>query len=239
MKNENSIINSDVAYFDPNTYGESGYSLIGPLLLFYKKLVIYGPVGSLIENSYDTDAFRKTSLTPSEFEKYVENDVIVPAGFESFFNKDERSRLFLPGLRITTTFDEDLISSPVLSKKAFSVPNSYKLLISPNKAMEIIRGNPYIKDRLLAEIEREDNLPQRYKDLKQNMERIPEHLNKIVVSREPEELLPAVIIYDLLNNRHIMESEGSAGVHSLHSEFKKIYRAIHEFDEKKKEMLGK
>lgn len=127
------------------------------------------------------------------------------------------------------------MSSPSLSAKTFSVPNKFKYDISPVLAADIIEKHPNIKHRLLAEIQREQNLPQRYKDLKQNPELIPQHLKNVVNIVEPKELLPFVIIYDLLNNKHVMASEGSAGVHSQHLQFREIYRAIHGFDESYKE----
>ncbi|MCB1780034.1 MAG: hypothetical protein KDJ34_08055 [Candidatus Competibacteraceae bacterium] len=232
------MINSEIAYFDPNTYGECGYSLIGPLLLFYKKLVIYGPVGYLIEKSYENENLRKTSLTPDEFIGYIEKNIIIPLGFETFFNKNERSRLYLPELRVTTDFDNDLISSPCLSDKTFSVPNKFKYDVSPVMAVDILRKHQHIRERLLAEVQRGENLPQRYKDLKQRVDLIPQHLkevvNKVVNTVEPEEIMPYVIIYDLLNNKHVMVSQGSATVHSQHMDFREIYRMIHGFDEHQK-----
>ncbi|HRD50098.1 MAG: hypothetical protein JNK95_11940 [Candidatus Competibacter sp.] len=227
------MINSEIAYFDPNTYGDRGYSLIGPLLLFYKKLVIYGPSGYFIEKSCENKDIRNTSLTPAEFIRYIEEDIIVPLGFKTFFNRDERDRLYLPELRITTDFDRGLISSPSLSQKAFSVPNDYKHDHSPKIAKDLINRHPDIKDRLLAEIHN-DNLPQRYKDLKKDVNFIPDHLKNIANTTEPNALLPFVMVYDLLNNKHVMASEGSAGVHSQYFEFRGIYRAIHGLEDVRK-----
>jgi len=223
--------NSEIGYFDPNTYGERGYSFIGPLLLFYDKLVVYGPVGSLIERAYDTEDLRKTSLTPGEFVSYIEQDVILPLGFESFFSREDRNQLHQPELRVITEFDEDLISSPSLSQKTYSIANTFKIESSPAIAKHIMDTHPSIKDRLSVEIAREQSLPQKYKDLKHNLDLIPKQLRRIQAQTEPDNLLPLAIIYDLLNNRHVMESQGSASIHAQYAEFRGIYRAIHGLDE--------
>jgi hypothetical protein len=221
------MINKDIAYFDPNTFGEKGYSMIGPLLLFYSKVILYGPVGYLVEKSYENEELRSTSLTPQEFTNYIEKGVLVPLGFESFFDKDARGQLYLPELRVTTDFDRDLISSPVLATKRKVVPNDFKFNLSPHIAKNIIDNNELIKNRLLAEIKREETLPKRYKDLQQHIDLIPKQLQEKVGINDPHSLLPYVIVYDLFNNRHVMEYEGTAGIHSQHREFRGLYRAIH------------
>ncbi|MDP3259427.1 MAG: hypothetical protein Q8M34_02410 [Thermodesulfovibrionales bacterium] len=221
------MFNKKIAYFDPNTFGEKGYSMIGPLLLFYEKVVLYGPVGYLIEKSYDNKELNKTSLTPDEFVEYIKRGLIIPLGFETFFNEDTRAQLYLPELRVTTDFDRDLISSPTLSKKKVIVPNDFKFKESPHKAKELIDSNQVIKNKLLAEIKRESSLPKRYIDLKENVDQIPNHLREIIRINNPESLLPYVVVYDLLNNRYVMDYEGSAEIHSQHGEFRELYRAIH------------
>lgn len=229
------MINSDVAYFDPNTYGEHGYSLIGPLLLFYKRLVIYGPVGFFIEKCYGSEDLRRTSLTPDEFIGYILKGVIIPLGFRTFFDKEARSQLYLPELRVITDFDRNLISSPSLSAKTVSVPNKFKQVRSPSLARKMMEDHPNIKERLVLEVRRGQNIPQRYKDLKQRPDLIPQHLRTIANTAEPDELLALVILYDLLNNRHVMAFQGLANVHAQDQEFKEIYRAIHRFNESDEE----
>ena len=221
------LIEKKIAYFDPNTFGEKGYSMIGPLLLFYQKVVLYGPVGYLIEKAYESKEFGNTSLYPRDFSKYVEEGVLIPLGFETFFSKETRNHLYLPELRVNTDFDQDLISSPTFIKHRKVVPNDFKLACSPYIAKRIINKNPMIKNRLLAELNRETSLPKRYKDLRQHIDLIPNSIKNIVGNDDPLSLLSHVIVYDLLNNRHVMEYEGSAEIHSQHNEFREIYKAIH------------
>jgi hypothetical protein len=131
-------------YFDPNTYGARGYSFIGPLLLFYDKVVLYGPVSAFVEQSYYSEKFNKTSLTPTEFERAIIKGEIIPAGFESFFDSGKRQEFLKQELRITTQFDKDLLnrSSP-LGRKAVRVPNNFKLELSAKTAKQLLV--PFLK----------------------------------------------------------------------------------------------
>ncbi|THB68472.1 MAG: hypothetical protein D6E12_06470, partial [Desulfovibrio sp.] len=166
----------DITYFDPNTFGEEGYSLIGPLLLFYDKVVLYGPSGMLIEKSYHNNA-SNTSLTPREFVDFVLKGYIIPLGFQTFFDSNARNNLYLPEVKITTDFDKDLTkSSSAIGKKRKEVPNTFKIETAPYLAKEIIDSNLILRNSLAATINDENKLPQRYKDLKENADSIPPQL---------------------------------------------------------------
>lgn len=219
-------IDSRVTYFDPNTYGVAGYSLIGPLLLFFDKVVLYGPVAYLIDQCHRDSEYRATSMTIGEFVKCISAGMIIPIAFETFFDADARQELS-PIMRVTDSFDRDLISpDSALGKRSVWVPSNFKNEISPQLAREIVDGDFIIRNRLTARLEKLDQVPSRYIDLVSN-DAIPANLREMMPDRSAKELLPYVTVYDLLNNQYVMAHHGKASLHSQHVEFKDIYHSIH------------
>lgn len=200
--------------------------MVGPLLLFYDKVILYGPVGSLVKKAYDDPDLRKTSLTEYEFKSFVEEGLIIPLGFETFFNKDKRQEIYLPDLRVIHEFDKDLLGNGPLTKHRVIVPNNFKMIDSPNIAKRIIDSDHSIKNALLSVLSSE-RLPKRYIDLKKDISLIPKNIKDLVRHENADDLLPYVVVYDLLNNRHVMKFEGSTNLHSQHDEFIPLYECIH------------
>lgn len=227
---------SFIGYFDPNTYGVKGYSFIGPLLLFYDALIIYGPVSKFIELCYSNPEYHNTALAPDEFVNAILAKRIVPLGFVSFFDEAVRSEYQKPELRICTSFDKDLMNPfSALGSKVFRIPNDFKENFSPVAAKEIVHENRQKMENNLIALADNNVLPKRYQDFLNEQPAIPKGLKETLPGLNHLEMLPYLIIYDFLNNKYVMAKQGTSKLHVQHFEFQHLYHLLHGFVEHDKE----
>ncbi|MDH4202457.1 MAG: hypothetical protein OEV87_06145 [Phycisphaerae bacterium] len=201
--------------------------MIGPLLLIYNRLVIYGPVFSFIQHCYNSEEYHNTALSPKEFIQAIEDNRIVPLGFESFFDAHQRQDFASPALRITSDFDEDLTkSTTILGKKVFKIPDRFKFETSSPFAIQLIEQDLKLKNRILSTLSM--NAPDRYKDFLENQSLLPEALKqKLSHISNQQDLLPYLAVYDLLSNRYVMKRHGLTNLHVQFFDYKDLYKEIH------------
>jgi hypothetical protein len=230
MPTRQSNFSGTVGYFDPNTYGLRGYSFIVPLLFFYDKLVLYGPLSGYIEQCYHSDEFGQTSLSLSDFRKAITEGMIIPAGFETFFDTGIRQEYIKPELGILSSFDEDLLkSNSALGKNVFRIPNNFKFEDSPNYAKKLISKRQKLL-RKISMLAANGNLPAKYNDFIKAEAPVPPSLKKELAGLSHSEIVPYLAIYDLCNNRYVMAQQGESRLHIQCPDFIMLYESIHGFD---------
>jgi predicted DNA-binding protein YlxM (UPF0122 family) len=220
---------ANVGYIDPNTYELEGYSAIGPLLLFFNKVVVYGPVYGYISQSALDEKYGKTSLTPDDFRRFVVEGAIIPLAFDTFFDKAFRNRYSSPHLKIQSDFDVDLINgSSVMGGMAVIVDSEFKKTVSPVIAKRVIENNDVLRNNVNGIIHRSGEILPRYNQFKLGEVPIPESLQKEIDTDDRSKLLPYLFVYDFFNNKHVMQCQGEAEVHVEFGWLQDLYKGFHE-----------
>jgi hypothetical protein len=212
-----------VGYFAPNNFGHYGYSMIGPLLLYYDKLYISNPIGSLLAKAQDE--FPKTTLSNGDFERYILDGVIIPLGFESFFYGNE----------IRHSLDKTIKN--LSTNRILQLDNGFKIKKSSTLAIEILNNNKLINDNLKSiYIDTPKRIPGRYKDIRLIYPGLPAILqNHIKNLPSNEDIFPVLFIYDQLNNFHaiteIKERTEQNAIYALHRDYCYPYEELGKFIE--------
>lgn len=222
------MLQSNIAYFAPNNFGYKGYSMIGPLLLFYERLVISNPSGNLLLHSLRDE--RKTTLTEHEMRRYIQSGIIIPTGFQTFFDPRIRQQEYAPELRPATTLDEEIMENPDFTQMRVVLPDGYKQYSSSAEAIQICESKPSLRNQLSYIFENQHSeIPSRYTALRSEVNAFPRSLRSSLPELSPSEMFPYMFIYDQLNNRFaISEFERRwkvSAAHALHNDYQFIYTA--------------
>jgi hypothetical protein len=222
------MLESKIAYFAPNNFGYKGYAMIGPLLLFYERLVISNPSGNLLLHSLRDE--RKTTLTEDEIRRYIMSGIIVPTGFQTFFDPKIRQQEYAPELRPATILDEEIIEHPDIKQIRVVLPDDYKQLSSSTEAIQICQSKPNLKNQLSYIFDHQQSeIPARYTALRSEENAFPRSLRSSLPDLRPAEMFPYMFIYDQLNNRFaISEFErrwNVSAAHALHNDYQFLYTA--------------
>ena len=204
MSKKNHFTLPNIAYFAPNIYGISGYSLIAPLLLLFDKIIISNPTYGYISSCARDENYETTSLTPDEFFKYIINGYIIPTGFETFFNEYDRKKYYQksPILLASNSFDIELMR-PNFELKIQKLKNNYKSSISPYKAIQFTSQNDLFKNRI-SQLLIDKNIQKRYEGFYSDRSSTPKELREIADYKGIDniELTAWVAYYDFLNNSY-------------------------------------
>ncbi len=216
------------AYIDPNTYGPLGYAHIGPLLLFFEKVVVYAPSSNYISQCFRSSEYSRTALRPDEFAACVEKGWIVPLGFETFFDPAIRAERYVPGMAAIDEFDIDLMNpSTALGRRVVRVSNDFKHDQSPLMAKSWVGQAGHQQRCLMSALEDVVSLPSRYDDFVKGRVPIPVGLEAHLPGLDRSALLPYLVLYDFLNNKHVMGVEGHTNLHVEYTDYADLYGAIH------------
>lgn len=239
------MLETQTAYFAPNNFGHRGYSMLGPLLLFYERIVISNPSGNLLLHSLSTE--RKTTLTEIELIRYISKGIVIPIGFHTFFDPKIRQHEYAPELRPATMLDEEIMDNPNLERFRVVLPDEYKQSRSSADAIQICQSKPNLKNQLSYIFENQQSeIPSRYTALRSEIDAFPRSLRSALPNLCPSEMFPYMFIYDQLNNRFaISEFErrwNMPAAHALHNDYQFLYtatdRSLGGFDINRKEEMN-
>ena len=202
MNQDAQFIIPNIAYFDPNTYGKSGYAMIGPLLLLFDKVLISNPTSCYIDECFNDSSLRVTALTSGEFFNHILREEIVPLGFETFFNRHDRMRFYQipPALLAVDDFDYELMS-PRFEGIIFRISNNYKYQQSPVRAKAFIEKSTQFVARISQLIDNE-SLPVRYSNLAKDISKAPLNILSLAEGLDLNQQIAMMAAYDYLNNKY-------------------------------------
>lgn len=218
-------------FLNPNSYGIEGYTLIPWLLLFYDRVVVYAPASALIETSFKVSP--DSAFTPDEYRSAILAGEIIPVAFDTFCDTCLRTRNYPLEMQVASEFDQDLVrSSTELGSHLRSLNSTFKKETSAQIAARILSADVGMAQRLRHLEERlkrgdSEALPMRYQQLVTSRIPYPEPLKGLDLA--PEDHLPVMIVYDLLNEKFAMGKTG-AGIHYA-CRLEQALSAVHGLDD--------
>lgn len=201
-------------YYDPNVLGPAGYQRVGGLLLFFERVFLYAPLGAQVEWAAEK---ARSALSLGDFQRFVVDGLIVPVGYETFWDPEVRERLYPVGYHPSTPFDRELLDpSSIAGSRAIRMPNFFKHDIAPALVkgfLESPRGRNSTRE-IAGYVEvRGDTAFQgspRYLDVWRGRFPMPQDLSETLRSTPtPEERLLAFVARDVANDRFAMGTSGA------------------------------
>jgi hypothetical protein len=211
---------SKVIFVHSHNYGPEEYAVIPWLLLYFGRVAVYGPAASQVRSAFSASG--ENSFTLEEFQAAIEEGLIVPIAFDTFTDREQRTRGYSKDLQIQEAFDESLLDTGTsLGRALIRVGSDFKPLVSGPAAMEYIAEHPEFRTTVETRLKRAETcaLPSRYERFRRGEMPVPEPLLAHVGNSDVVTKLTALIVYDSFNRQHVMGKLGTEFTHLTPGDF--------------------
>lgn len=206
-----------IAFLDPNDFGPDGYTLIGPLLLFYRGVVAHNP--AVAHLNLARKYYYQATLDMNELEDAavgVTGETILSfTVFPTFFNRKYREERYPLFLRVTEAdFDKKLLDPNSNLRRTIHEVDD-KREESASKALELLDNSDIVSrvEQLIYEYRNGgSSFSSRFKRaLSDPQFEWPGPLQKVIPSLDPTRRTALLAGYDFYNDK-VLQAAGGAAV---------------------------